>query len=92
VWRRGYSRKNGGQKKIGWSALTITQRLQTTSSLITTALCEVACLRGSIAEAVQDVDVAAFKVETGTDVTEAIVAERMRRSTGGYCASGFREF
>jgi hypothetical protein len=38
---------------------------------------EAACLRGSIAEAVQDVDVAAFKVETGTKVIEAIVAERM---------------
>jgi hypothetical protein len=41
---------------------------------------EAACLRGSIAEAVQDVDVAAFKVETGTKVIEAIVAERMSGS------------
>jgi hypothetical protein len=43
-----------------------------------TALSEAACPRGSIAEAVQDVDVAAFKVETGTEVIEAIVTERMR--------------
>jgi hypothetical protein len=46
---------------------------------LVTALSEAARSRRSIAEAVKDVDVAAFKVEMGTEVIEAIVAERMRR-------------
>jgi hypothetical protein len=33
-------------------------------------LSEATCLRGIIAEAVQDVDVAAFKVETETEVID----------------------
>ncbi|KAJ7339090.1 hypothetical protein DFH08DRAFT_812483 [Mycena albidolilacea] len=66
------------KKKLGWNAPTMAQCACSPPSLIT-SLSEAACSRRSIAEAVQDVDVAAFKMETGTEVIEAIVAERTRR-------------